>query len=82
MGEQINFETKDMAYLGRNGYGKMYGMNTYPVKGCSDVPYVWMEPINSKGNVARCYMQIPINAIPELVDKLMKYYNDMQESNK
>ena len=80
MHEQIDFQSKDLTYLGRNGAGKMYGMAMWNVDKCADVPYVWIEPINSKGDVARCHMQIPMAAIPELVNKLMQFYQEAQRS--
>jgi hypothetical protein len=81
--DHIDFQTKDMTYLGRNGTGKMYGMMIWSVNAesiCADVPYVWIEPINSKGDVARCHMQIPMEAIPELTNKLMQFYQEMHRS--
>ena len=66
-------------YLGRNGTGKCIGVNIYdytPMNSkveehCNTIE---ISPINSKGDVARCSMIIPLEAIPELTAHLQGIY--------
>ena len=68
MNKQIRFET-ETHYLGRNGWGRMLGLC---VDGMlhSSFPHCTMYPINSRCVTTRCSMDIPIAAIPELVEVL------------
>lgn len=63
-------------YLGRNGTGKCIGVNILP---SLDQNNFWIAPINSKGNIARCEILIPIDAIPEIVINLNNMYKTYQE---
>ena len=63
-----------MTYIGRNGLGKMYGLEMYDAKSLSGVPFVYLNPINSRGAAANCNMRIPVDAIPGLVEILNRFY--------
>lgn len=56
----------DLSYIGRNGSGKCRGLS---INQYSD--FVTMSPLNSKGNVGNCLIDIPTEAIPELVQRLI-----------
>ena len=74
MFERLQFATKEMTYLGRNGLGKMYGLDMYDSTSLSEGPFIYLAPVNSRGDTGRCSMRIPIASIPELVGALNKFY--------
>ena len=56
--------------LGRNGYFKSRGLQvTYP--GGDEVS---LQPLTSRGVPARCSIVVPMNALPELCERLRKIY--------
>jgi hypothetical protein len=55
----------DFSYKGRNGSGKQIGISI--TKGTK---VVWVEPINSKGIVANCYMTVPLDKVDDLIKAL------------
>jgi len=70
--------------LGRNGTMMCKGINLLPYnKLREDVrfphsnKFLEISPINSKGNVGRCYIQIPKEMIPEIIVQLQNYYNSV-----
>lgn len=58
---------KDMVYLGRNGSGMMAGISLFGISNRVEI-----YPINSKGNRARCFMEIPKDKIPEVIKALQE----------
>jgi len=52
-----------MIYTGKNGVGKMHGFNALAL---SDEK-VMIAPINSKGDISRCDMMIPIEEIDNVI---------------
>lgn len=56
-------------YLGRNGEGQMQGVQVSNYD--NDFSMLHIEPINSKGQVARCVMTVPLDKVDELVAALL-----------
>lgn len=56
-------------YLGRNGTGFITGLSVYRPLGSDTLT---LTPVNSKGIWARCFMEIPLVAIPEFIEALKK----------
>ena len=62
---------KGTTYLGRNGNGKVAGMLVQKmVLGGTELMEI--APINSKGDCARCYIQLPIGDVPALIKALQE----------
>lgn len=62
---------KQLVYLGRNGAGFMDGISFFSI---GDVFRIY--PVNSKGNWARCSMEIPKDRIPEIITVLQEIIAD------
>jgi hypothetical protein len=58
-------QQKEMVYLGRNGSGIMAGISIFGVSN-----RVSIHPINSKGNLARCFIEIPKDRVPDIIKAL------------
>lgn len=60
-------------YWGRNRYCTAIGLelNNYP-----DVKWIGIQPINSKGHIGNCEIQIPYEDIPELIKILQAMYDE------
>lgn len=57
-----NIEWKQSTnFLGRNGYFKCNGIEVF-----KDTKSILIQPITSKGNTGRCFIEIPANSIPAL----------------
>ena len=59
---EIHWDEKDRAgasYIGRNGVGKCLGLEFMPSVG----HFVNLQPINSKGTIANCLIQIPTSQV-------------------
>lgn len=71
----INFTKPDITttYVGRNGTGKCIGIDiTNRIKAKGDLVGVTISPINSKGNVANCNIDIPFEDIEAFAAALLK----------
>ena len=55
--------------LGRNGMMKTVGLAVGSYKHCATI-----EPVNTKG-VGRCWIDVPLSAIPDLIYALENVYN-------
>ena len=62
---EIKFD-KPTKFLGRNGYYTCTGL--YVTENPNG--QVWIEPITSKGEVGRCRIEIPVEAITEVIAAL------------
>ncbi len=72
--------------LGRNGQSICTGVevletNTHQwhnegtlLEQMKTIPIVEISPLNSRGEVTRCHIDIPIESIPEVIKKLKKAY--------
>lgn len=58
-------------YLGRNGYAKCIGLW---LSNYSGIVRLW--PINSRGDTGSCLIEIPVEAIPVVIDALIKIASD------
>ena len=56
-------------FTGRNGYLKCNGVQFTPLQHNNSV---LMLAVNSRGDVARCDIEIPAEALPELIETLQK----------
>ena len=79
--------TRQVSYIGRNGMGKQTGLELLYIP-CSVVSppaksngWKWksqasstvsLSPINSKGQVANCIIDIPVENITEVVNALLE----------
>jgi hypothetical protein len=59
--------TRDVTYLGRNGEGQCHGLDL-TTAGKGSRKYLSITPINSKGCLARCHIEIP--ADPSLLREI------------
>lgn len=55
-----------VSFLGRNGTFQAKGINIGTLK----PQIVYFEPITSKGKVARCCIEIPVEDIPKVMERL------------
>jgi hypothetical protein len=64
--------TSQVTALGRNGHSKQVGLNLirYHYTNPSLSSVVQLSPINTKGGVTQCYLEVPMNDIPELIKQL------------
>jgi hypothetical protein len=67
----INYKTRVSA-IGRNGIMIQTGLEVLPI---GDVPrkVVSLSPLNTRG-VGNCSIDIPIDAIPDVIEALRKTY--------
>lgn len=70
MRSKISFDNKVTQYLGRNGIGKCTGIELLDARPLYHE--VWISPINSKDNVARCQISVPVEDIPEIIKALQE----------
>lgn len=59
----------DAEYMGRNGIGRCVGLSVYVHQ---DSGVVELRPINSRGNDGKCFIEIPLDAVPQLVKSLIR----------
>lgn len=67
MVEQVKIEfSLQRNFLGRNGefIAKGIEISAIPAAG---YPFIRIYPITSKGNVGRCFIEIPKESIPDLI---------------
>ena len=48
--------------LGRNGWTKATGLSLFVADHANAVSFVRMEPYNSRGNISRCALDVPLHA--------------------
>lgn len=65
---------KTVSYIGRNGFGKQTGIEIQSNQAANPIQVVTLSPINSKGNVARCMIDLPVDSIPAFVKELKRIY--------
>jgi len=61
--------TEETTYTGRNGQGKQVGLGFTHNGSC-----LLLEPINSKGHLANCQMNIPYNDLISVIEMLQLAY--------
>ncbi len=75
---QIKFKNKTTA-LGRNGISFCVGLDLFSYsrinKDNRAYQVVELSPINSQGNVTKCYIEIDMEAVPELIKQLQSLYD-------
>ena len=64
-GRYVLFEQSPVTGLGRNGAFKAIGLYIY-----NSVNKIVVTPITSRGNLARCEIEVPITHLPELIAAL------------
>lgn len=62
---------KGTTYLGRNGNGKVIGLSISKMQ-IGGTELIEICPINSKGNIAQCYIQFPAQHIKEVIEALIE----------
>jgi hypothetical protein len=73
MAEQVRLMWEDNDkpyYLGRNGEGQAKGVELTNYNNAFSMVHI--EPVNSKGNTARCVITVPLNKVDELIAALMR----------
>ncbi len=68
---RVEFQ-RNVHFLGRNGDGKCAGFHAEP-QWSAHGDVVTIAPITSKGEVARCNMQIPIEALDDVIEALKTF---------
>jgi len=66
--KDINY-TEETTYTGRNGQGKQVGLGFTHNGSC-----LLLEPINSKGHLANCQMNIPYKDMITVIETLQQAY--------
>ena len=61
--------TEETTYTGRNGQGKQVGLGFTHNGSC-----LLLEPINSKGHLANCKMNIPYKDLITVIETLQQAY--------
>lgn len=61
-------------YQGRNGMGKQEGLSLSVTRNA-----VELGPINSKGLIANCFVQVPFDKIDEVIEGIKKVKDDLRE---
>ena len=54
-------------FTGRNGYMQCKGMDVLTLPGSNSV---MLSPLTSRGKVGRCDIEVPIEALPQLIEAL------------
>lgn len=54
-------------FLGRNGMFKQSGLDIYTL---NRTPIIELTPIDSRSNLARSFIQIPVDALPKVIKAL------------
>jgi hypothetical protein len=57
--------TEETYYIGRNGMGKQKGIGF-----TRNMNTIQLEPINSKGHLSNCAINVPIDSIPAMIERL------------
>jgi len=63
----------NLFFLGRNGMYKMRGINICTYDYYNRVDFI---PITSKGDLGRCWLSMPVDKIPDLMQYLSKIYHE------
>ena len=64
MDAKIKYD-RNVNFIGRNGYFKASGLDIY-----ANESIVILQPITSKGEIGRCSIEIPIEAVAALMNIL------------
>jgi len=59
-----------LEYYGRNGFGKFLGLDLW-----NNAGRIRFSPVNSTGRSTSCMMDVPYEALPELVEYLVSVIN-------
>jgi hypothetical protein len=59
--------------LGRNGVMNVVGLYLEPRKRTHSSKSISIAPVNTKGNVGRCYIEVHKTMVPELIHELQRY---------
>lgn len=62
---------KGLSALGRNGTMRVRGINVGTLSN-GEQEYVTFEPIHSRGEVGKCWIDAPISAIPGIIMALKR----------
>lgn len=68
---------RDISFLGRNGFGMTSGLDVMllTVHGKAQDAYVMISPLTSKGDIARCRIDIP--ADPSTLRQIAAQFEEM-----
>ena len=81
---QIKFKNKTTA-LGVNGTSICVGLDLFPSSRIDEnnkrFSVLEICPINSKGDVTRCWIEVSTEAIPELIKQLQSFYDETDKSS-
>lgn len=74
----ITFKNKRVvSYIGRNGFGKQIGLEVLGMSNTKEAK-VSLSPVNSKGDIANCIIDIPVADIPAVIKALRMTQKTMQ----
>ena len=68
------FLPESLSALGRNGAMKVRGINVGTINnyGVGQQTHITFEPIHSRGEVGKCWIDAPISAIPDIIMALKR----------
>lgn len=69
-------------FTGRNGYSKCSGLEVMEYRNRPEGACFFLTPLTSKGKLANCDIIIPVSAIPELVNALLRLKNEGEDPNR
>lgn len=61
-------------YLGRHGYASCTGLDLERLGYYNPVIRIW--PVNSRHEIGRCFVEVPVEVVPALVQALSKLSSD------
>lgn len=64
--------SKGATYYGRHGNGQVIGLSISKMQLGNGTEVIEICPINSKGNIAQCYIQFPAQHIKEVIEALIE----------
>lgn len=76
--KDIIFEGSPTQFVGRSGLCKCSGISFYKRNPLSkkEVPFIEISPLNSKGLVGRCAIEIPVTYIEQFISDLQEIVGD------
>ena len=64
--------SRQVNFLGRNGFFKQAGLDIQAFNCNYPTGIVILSPLTSRGNVARCQIEIPLGDVPSVIEALQK----------
>lgn len=82
---QIKFK-KQCTAVGRNGLSNCVGVDIFPTSRLDEqnIPFdiISIQPINSKGFITNCWIELEMDEIPEIIKHLQYFYDNFRKNTK